>query len=270
MARGIEMSSESSRRDRGWWYRLVGHLASIIDVYDEMNTVMSLGMDKRVRRELVDLVVSECGKPLRALDVGSGPGTLLEYVAGVSGYVVALDPIPEMLEVLSKRLSRYQHLVDRVVAVGEHIPLRGKSVDVVLAAFSLRDFIDWARGLEEFTRVARRCYAVLDIARRRGLALLAQLLWWGVVVPLAALAYGKNPSHYLALARTILGWALPEEIARTASLYARSVRLEKIAGGFAFRLLVHTSTEDRCSGERCKRYTVCSSIVRGAEDTGMH
>ena len=229
--------------ERDEWRRLLHHLSCIRDVYDRMNGVMSLGIDRKARRIFIEKLDEMCS-PRLVLDVGCGPGTLSEVMLSARPrYVVLADPLPEMLEEALRRLPRAY--IDPVVAVGERLPVRSDAVDAAVAAFSLRDHVDWRRGLSEMARVSRRCIGILDIRRRRGLALIAQLAWWGVVVPLAALLVArKNPAHYLQLAKTILKWAPAEEIARVASSYG-SVVLETFAGGFAFRLYVLLAPEKR-------------------------
>ena len=239
----------------GEWRRLLGHLSRIVDVYDFMNRVMSLGLDIPARREFIRRLDELCGEPRVVLEAGCGPGTLIELMLEEGPrYVVGVDPLPEMAEAARRRLSG--RIVDLVVAVGEHLPVRSGGVDAAVAAFALRDYVDWRRGLAEMARVSRRCFAVLDIRRRRGAAFVAQLAWWGVAVPIAAaLLARRNPTHYVALAKTIVRWAGVEEIASEASRYGR-VEVETFAGGFAFRL--YTLLAPKESGarrDRGQRYT---------------
>ncbi len=231
---------------RDEWRSLLRHLSSIRDVYDRMNSVMSLGMDRRARRAFLEKLDSLCS-PGSVVDVGCGPGTLAEQLLSLGRrYVVLVDPLPEMLREALNRLPRAY--VDPVVAVGEHLPLRDGAVDAAVAAFSLRDHVDWRRGLCEMVRVSRRCAGILDIRRCRGVGLLAELAWWGVVVPLAALIVArKNPAHYTQLAKTILKWAPLEVIVREAGRHGR-VCAETFAGGFAFRLYILLSPEERNAG----------------------
>ncbi len=263
------------KRERVEWLRLLSHLSSIVDVYDRMNRVMSLGLDLRVRREFLDRVEECCPRPRVVVDVGCGPGTLASLISEKWGpYIVAVDPLPEMLDALGGRCRN--PLVDRVVAVGEHLPLRDGAADLVTAAFSLRDFIDWRRGLGEMSRVSRCCVAVLDIARAESrLKLLLELAWWGLIVPLAALLVARrSPARYIALARTILRWSPPSVIANVASGYGR-VSVEHVAGGFAFRMLLEKPGAHRPSGDGGERSEVCAEtrggVVRaGAARGGLH
>ncbi|AEM39459.1 Methyltransferase type 11 [Pyrolobus fumarii 1A] len=226
------------------WDELLNHLSSIIDVYDYMNRVMSLGLDEGVREAFVKKLGEYCQKPRVMLDVGCGPGTLSRKLAKLGAYIIAVDPLQPMIKEAKARLRDV--LADYVVAVGERLPLRDKSVDAAVAAFSLRDFVDWRRGLHEFSRVVKSCYAILDIARRRGFMLLLQLLWWGGIVPLAALILAKkHPGHYIALAKTIARWVTPDELAKEARKEAYRVVLERVAGGFAFQLFVLVHSHER-------------------------
>ena len=237
---------------RDEWHRLLRHLASIRDVYDRMNSVMSLGIDRRARLDFLEKLDEMCN-PRSVVDVGCGPGTLSELLLSLRHrYIILADPLPEMLQEALRRIPRA--FTDPVVAVGEHLPLRSGAVDAAVAAFSLRDHVDWRKGIAEMVRVSRRCVGILDIRRRRGIMLAAQLAWWGLVVPLAALIVArKSPAHYTQLAKTILKWAPLDEIEGEAARHGR-VYAETFAGGFAFRLYILLSAQERSScGKRGQR-----------------
>jgi SAM-dependent methyltransferase len=67
--------------------------------------------------------------PRRFLDVGAGTGKLTALLLDRDAEVVAVDPDPDMLAVLSRRLPRVRALAGRA----EDIPLPDGSVDVVVA-----------------------------------------------------------------------------------------------------------------------------------------
>ena len=87
------------------------------------------------------------------LELGAGTGKLTE-VLHETGHqtgqqLLATDPLPEMLSQLAKKLP-----VQHVVATAEHIPMRSRSVDLVICGQSFHWF-DHARALPEIARVLR-------------------------------------------------------------------------------------------------------------------
>jgi len=86
----------------------------------------------------------------RILELGAGTGKLTEQLAAVGHKVVATDPSERMLRQLLLRVP--QAMV--TLATAESIPLRSRSVDVVVSAQAFHWF-DTDRALPEIARVLR-------------------------------------------------------------------------------------------------------------------
>ena len=84
------------------------------------------------------------------LDLGAGTGKLTTRLVERGLKVVAVDPIPEMLEVLSSSLPD----VPALLGTAEEIPLPDNSVDAVLVAQAWHWF-DPERAVKEVARVLR-------------------------------------------------------------------------------------------------------------------
>ncbi|MFV0496316.1 class I SAM-dependent methyltransferase [Mycobacterium sp.] len=84
------------------------------------------------------------------LDLGAGTGKLTTRLIERGLDVVAVDPVPEMLDVLRASLPATQALL----GTAEDIPLRDNSVDAVLVAQAWH-WVDPARAIPEVARVLR-------------------------------------------------------------------------------------------------------------------
>jgi SAM-dependent methyltransferase len=84
------------------------------------------------------------------LELGAGTGRLTEQVQALGHRVLATDPLEPMLRHLVRRLPATR----AVLATAEQIPLRGRSVDVVVGAQSFHWF-ELDRALPEIARVLR-------------------------------------------------------------------------------------------------------------------
>lgn len=84
------------------------------------------------------------------LDLGAGTGKLTTRLVERGLDVVAVDPVPEMLEVLSASLPQTRALL----GTAEEIPLQDNSVDAVLVAQAWH-WVDPARAIPEVARVLR-------------------------------------------------------------------------------------------------------------------
>jgi len=111
---------------------------------------------------LMDFVQRELeGRPgARVLDLGCGAGRNAVPMAALGWRVSGVDLAWPMLAAARKRVAE-AHLADRVslmLAPADCLPLRGESVDLVVAhgIWNLsRDGAEWRRALDEAARVAR-------------------------------------------------------------------------------------------------------------------
>ena len=86
----------------------------------------------------------------QVLDLGAGTGKLTTRLVERGLDVVAVDPIPDMLEVLRDALPETRALL----GTAEEIPLPNNSVDAVLVAQAWH-WVDPARAIPEVARVLR-------------------------------------------------------------------------------------------------------------------
>jgi SAM-dependent methyltransferase len=98
--------------------------------------------------EAVDWVLEK--SPRDAVDLGAGTGALTELLAERTEHVIAVEPDPEMREVLHERLPA----VDLVGAVTEALPFGEATFDVATAASSWH-WMDPVRAPIEVGRVLR-------------------------------------------------------------------------------------------------------------------
>jgi ubiquinone/menaquinone biosynthesis C-methylase UbiE len=83
------------------------------------------------------------------LELGAGTGKLTAVLHRAGHDVLATDPLPEMLAVLAQRVD-----VPHVVATAENIPVRSRSIDVVVCGQSFHWF-DHEVAMAEIARVLR-------------------------------------------------------------------------------------------------------------------
>lgn len=129
-----------------------GMFARISGVYDLMNHLLSLNLDRRWRRRVAARL--DPGADL-LLDLCAGTGDLgLACVAsGRAQRVVAVDFVPEMLGGIAGK--QHASAVGPVAGDGLRLPVRDASVDAVVAGFGVRNLADPVAGVAEVRRVLR-------------------------------------------------------------------------------------------------------------------
>jgi len=124
----------------------------IAGVYDFMNHLLSLNLDRRWRRSLARHLDDDVWE---VLDLCSGTGDLALTCAqaGKGRCYLEIDICPEMLAV--SRNKQGHKLLQLTAADALQMPLRDWTVDAVVVAFGIRNLADVKRGLTEMTRVLR-------------------------------------------------------------------------------------------------------------------
>jgi len=183
-----------------------GMFDRIAPVYDLMNRVMTVGLDRRWRRLAVREVVWPGD---RVLDACCGTGDLAVQAERRGGRVVGLDFSSQMLE----RARRKSGTIEWVRGDALALPFADGAFDAATVGFGVRNLEDLEGGLRELARVLRPGgkVAVLEITRPRGILRPFFRLWFDVLVPLVGkvLPGGKAYTYLPASVRRFPG---PEDL----------------------------------------------------------
>jgi demethylmenaquinone methyltransferase / 2-methoxy-6-polyprenyl-1,4-benzoquinol methylase len=119
--------------------------------YDWVNRVLSLGSGYWYRGEV--LRRAGLGEGMKVLDVATGTGPVAgvaRKIVGSTGIVVGVDPSSGMLDVARRNAGpRF------VQAIGERLPLRSDSFDMLTMGYALRHVSDLAAAFSEYHRVLK-------------------------------------------------------------------------------------------------------------------
>jgi demethylmenaquinone methyltransferase/2-methoxy-6-polyprenyl-1,4-benzoquinol methylase/phosphoethanolamine N-methyltransferase len=126
--------------------------------YDLAATLLTLGREKRVRRETVALAGVVPGDAV--LDVGCGTGTLTlaaKAAVGAGGRVCGIDPSPAMIEASRAKAKKARVDVDFRSGVIENLAFEDASFDAVLSSLMLHHLPDDVKrkGFAEIARVLK-------------------------------------------------------------------------------------------------------------------
>ena len=151
----LEEKFRESGGKRPYVQRLFGRIAR---VYDLMNRLMSLGLDRHWRARTARYLALGTGQ--LGLDLGTGTADLAIAVIRRSGpgtRVIGMDITPEMLEVGRKKLTRLglQDRIELRIGDAEYIDLPDNSVDGCCSAFTVRNLGVIGQGFREMLRVVR-------------------------------------------------------------------------------------------------------------------
>jgi len=124
--------------------------------YDLMNSVMTLGMHHRWRRDVAEQATR--GLEGLALDVAAGTGDLTQALGAQDRVVraVGVDLLPVMLQRARKKARwRSEEQVRFVVGDALHLPFPDDTFACAATAFGLRNMPDIPAALQEMVRVVR-------------------------------------------------------------------------------------------------------------------
>jgi demethylmenaquinone methyltransferase/2-methoxy-6-polyprenyl-1,4-benzoquinol methylase len=124
--------------------------------YDNLNRVISFGIDVKWRKKIVKMVSAI--QPNKILDIATGTGDLAILMTNTSAQkIVGLDISAGMLEVGKQKINE-KHLsskIDMVLGDSESIPYDDNTFDAITVSFGIRNFENLERGLSEILRVLK-------------------------------------------------------------------------------------------------------------------
>jgi len=138
---------------------------TISNEYDNLNRVISFGIDIKWRNRVVELVKNT--NPETILDIATGTGDLAINLTKTSAEkIIGLDISEGMLEVGRRKINKLKlnNRIEMVLADSEKIPFEDNSFDAITVAFGVRNFENLEKGLSEIYRVLKKdgCFVVLE------------------------------------------------------------------------------------------------------------
>lgn len=124
--------------------------------YDNLNRVISFGIDIKWRNKVVEIVNNT--NPISVLDIATGTGDLAINLTKTSAEkIVGLDISDGMLEVGRQKIEKLQlnNRIEMVLADSEEMPFEDNSFDAITVAFGVRNFENLEKGLSEIFRVLK-------------------------------------------------------------------------------------------------------------------
>jgi demethylmenaquinone methyltransferase / 2-methoxy-6-polyprenyl-1,4-benzoquinol methylase len=213
---------------------------SVAGRYDLMNDLMSGGIHRLWKREMVDWLRPKAGSTV--LDVAGGTGDIAfriaERLAG-SGRVIVVDATPAMLEVGRDRMIDRGLLsgIEWVAGQAERLPVASASAEAYTIGFGIRNVTDLDRALAEARRVLKPGGRFLCLEFSRVvLPLLDRLydLYSFAVLPLLGQVVAGDAASYRYLAESIRTFPAQEEFAqRIRAAGFEQIRWRNLTGGVA-------------------------------------
>ena len=171
--------------------------------YDLTNDVLSLGQDRRWRRQVVRMVDPRPGELV--LDLAAGTGTSSEPFASAGATVVPCDFSLGMLQVGKENRPDLPF----TAGDGMSLPFADDTFDAVTISFGLRNIHDPVQGLRELLRVTRHGgrIVVCEFSTPTWAPFASVYSNYLMkALPRIAERVSSNPESYVYLAESIRAW----------------------------------------------------------------
>ena len=197
--------------------------------YDLTNDVLSMGQDRRWRREVLAAVDPMPGE--HVLDLAAGTGTSSQPFRARGAVVVPCDFSVGMLQEGKRKLPHLPF----TAGDGTQLPFADDTFDAVTISFGLRNIVDPDAGLAEMRRVTRPGgrLVVCEFSSPTWAPFRTVYLEYLMrALPPLARAVSSSPDAYVYLAESIRAW--PDQAGLAARLQQAGwdqVRWRNLSGG---------------------------------------
>jgi demethylmenaquinone methyltransferase/2-methoxy-6-polyprenyl-1,4-benzoquinol methylase len=187
--------------------------ARIANQYDQINGVMTFGLDQGWRRYAVEQIAPPAGG--RALDVGSGTGDFLPILAARGVQAIGADFTIAMMQAGLPKLAA----TSRAAFVGGdamQLPFPNETFDAITTGFTMRNVVNIETAFREMWRVTRPggAMACLEVARPHNpVVRFGHRLYFEGIVPRLAQLFGGDASAYTYLPQSARAFPPPEQLA---------------------------------------------------------
>ena len=201
--------------------RIAGMFDSIAERYDFLNHLLSAGLDKRWRRQAVDVLELTGRETL--LDLCTGTADLA--LAATTGerrakHAIGIDFSQAMLQIGKSKIGGAGASASAITLIrgdAMRIPLCDESVDATTIGFGIRNVEQPAAACREIARVLRPggTLVILEFSLPRSAALRNFYLWYfRKILPLIGRLISKHPSAYTYLPASVEAFPPPDAFAQ--------------------------------------------------------
>lgn len=124
--------------------------------YDNLNRVISFGIDTKWKKKMLKMVTSKSPKSI--LDIATGTGDIAILMSQTNASkIVGLDISAGMLEVGRKKIEakNLSNKIEMIQGDSENLPFENESFDAITVAYGIRNFEHLDKGLSEILRVLK-------------------------------------------------------------------------------------------------------------------
>ncbi|PXY41549.1 bifunctional demethylmenaquinone methyltransferase/2-methoxy-6-polyprenyl-1,4-benzoquinol methylase UbiE [Flavobacterium cheongpyeongense] len=124
--------------------------------YDNLNRVISFGIDIKWRKKVLKIVSGS--RPKTILDIATGTGDLAILMAQSNAEkIIGLDISAGMLEVGIKKIEekKLSNRIELILGDSENMPFEDNYFDAITVGFGVRNFENLEKGFAEILRVLK-------------------------------------------------------------------------------------------------------------------
>lgn len=191
---------------------------SIAPRYDLLNTILSLGIDRRWRKAVIKRI-----EGVKVLDLATGTADMAIMIAKTipNSKITAVDISEKMMQIGQRKVQEagLEDRVDFKLSFAEKLDLESESFDTVTVAFGVRNFEDIPKGLGEIRRVLRsggKAYILEFSTPKSKIFGAVYSLYFHKIVPLLGRMLSADQKAYDYLPESVDNFPSPEKFRQMA------------------------------------------------------
>ena len=181
---------------------------NIAGKYDFLNHLLSMGIDKIWRKNLIRMMSED--NPEKILDVATGTGDLaIQASKSIKNIMITgLDISQGMLDVGIEKIKKgnLDSRIEMIHGDSENMPFENDSFDAIMVAFGVRNFENLLKGLNEMNRVLKPGgkLFVLEFSKPKNIIFKSLFnFYFKYLLPLIGKLTSKDPKAYKYLFESV-------------------------------------------------------------------
>lgn len=211
--------------------------ASIVERYELLNTILSMGQDRYWRKKTVEIAAILPNQMV--IDLCTGTGSLAAEIAKRldTGKVIGVDFCEEMLLKAKETInnSQYKGKIEFVNGLAEDIPFDDNIFDCATIAFGLRNVDNIQQTFREMYRVTRHGGKIISLEFVVPSSRIIKWLYYPYlkwILPIIGQLFSKKKIPYQYLSDSISGFMSSQELAAVMTgVGLKNVGWHNLSGG---------------------------------------